>query len=285
MTSHIYRRKDLSLGPRALARAIDAGRLRRVTQGWYVGDGADPDVVRALQLRGRLSCLSVTRKHQIWTPRDTRLHVAIRKSDPAPRIDGVIVHRLPTDSWPTEDPSLPLDMCLDHALRHHSVEAGLMVLESAVRQRLIGVDEAIALIGRQPARAREHGLHLFNPRAESGSETRVRLWAERRNLPVRAQVQIPGVGRVDLLVGDALVIEADSVAWHTSATQYETDRRRDLALQALGFQVVRLSYTQIFGGWPDTVRHLVRVLATGRYRSTPAAEAAPYLPELLPYAA
>src|SRR5262245_29057267 len=52
-------------------------------------------------------------------------------------------------------------------------------------------------------------LDLSDSDAQSGIETKVRLFLRSRRIPFRVQVAISGVGRVDLLVGDRLVIELD----------------------------------------------------------------------------
>jgi very-short-patch-repair endonuclease len=216
----------------------------------------------------------------MWVPRDGRLHVAVRKSDPAPTVSGVTVHRLRSEGWGSSEAALPLETNLHLALRHHSVEVGLTVVESAVEQGLLTPMAAARLVEGQTSRRYHSGLRHFDPRSGSGSETRVRLWFQRRNVRVRSQVHIAGVGRIDLLVGESLVIEVDSAAFHTGRDRYEEDRRRDLTLTALGFQVVRLAYAQVFASWPTTVVLLKQVLGSGRYRLPPSPDALLHLPEL-----
>ncbi len=76
-------------------------------------------------------------------------------------------------------------------------------------------------------------------RAESGSETLVRLMLRALGRRAELQVVIRGVGRVDLVVDGWLVIECDSKAFHSSWDQQREDRRRDQALAALGYVVYR----------------------------------------------
>jgi len=66
-----------------------------------------------------------------------------------------------------------------------------------------------------------------------------------RGIPHSQQVRFAGVGRVDFVIGDGLVIEADSVEFHTDPASFENDRRRDALLTAQGFRVLRFSYRQI----------------------------------------
>lgn len=65
------------------------------------------------------------------------------------------------------------------------------------------------------------------------------------------QARIPGVGHVDLLVGESQIIECDGEVHH-SGTQFRTDRARDLAARDLGYDVLRLSYEQIWVTWEET---------------------------------
>lgn len=276
----ILHSSQLELPRRARDAALSAGFLERVAHGWYATQGADPDIVRAIRVGGRITCLSAAGHHGLWVPENRQLHVALRPCDRLPRVSGVVFHRLETEGWGTGQPIMGLAVVIDHVLRHHSIEDGLAVLESAVERGLAGVEDAHALIAAQTARKRTTGLQHFDARSGSGSETRVRLWFQRRNVRVRTQAQIVGVGRVDLLVGESLVIEVDSVAHHASVEQYEEDRRRDLVLTALSFQVVRLTWAQVFLTWPETVAALRGLLATGRHREPPSPDAYVYLPEL-----
>ena len=136
-----------------------------------------------------------------------------------------------------------------------------MVLESAVNGGRLHAAEARAMISAATQRNRRV-LDFFDPAAESGSETRVRLFLRRHRFPVQSQVLIPGVGRVDLLVGRSLILECDSVAHHSDPT---ADRRRDLDSYALGFDTRRLSYEQVHVSWNSTQQALLSQLRSGHH--------------------
>ena len=56
------------------------------------------------------------------------------------------------------------------------------------------------------------------------------------------------VGRyeVDMLWPEQrLVVEIDGFAFHSSRAAFERDRRRDAALQALGYRVIRLTWSRL----------------------------------------
>ncbi len=109
--------------------------------------------------------------------------------------------------------------------------------------------------------------------AESGSETRVRLFLQQLNIPVAAQAVIDGVGRVDLLVGNNLIIECDSDEHHRSKEAHHKDRTRDLAARDLGYQTIRLSYRQIWFDWDATRESLLTTIRTRRHLRGPRSRA------------
>jgi very-short-patch-repair endonuclease len=53
-----------------------------------------------------------------------------------------------------------------------------------------------------------------------------------------------------------LVVETDGYRYHRGNDAFERDRARDLALQALGFRVIRLSYRQVTEFGPEVVAAL-----------------------------
>jgi very-short-patch-repair endonuclease len=172
-------------------------------------------------------------------------------------------------AWQEDAISYDLVDCLRQVLHFHDVETSLIVLESACNLRLVSSAMVTELIHECPPR-RARLLARFDPRAESGTETRVRLFLVRLGYPVRPQVVIQGVGRVDLLVGESLIIECDSRAHHTGETNYRADRARDLNATASGHHVVRLTWEQTFLTWPTTKSLLLMHLRTRRYLRPPS---------------
>ena len=96
--------------------------------------------------------------------------------------------------------------------------------------------------------------------SQSGLETLVRLFLIRQRIRVRSQVRVAGVGHVDLVVGDRLVLELDGEEFHTGLA-FEEDRRRDFALVQQGYLVLRITYRMIMQDWQrvaDGILALVR---------------------------
>ncbi len=141
----------------------------------------------------------------------------------------------------------------------------IVTLDSALKQERVSRTELEFLVAGLPAKYRAY-LDLADGSAASGPETKARLGLHRYNIPYRTQVKIAGVGSVDLVVGDRLVVEADGREWHTTTEAYLEDRRRDLELTAFGYAVLRLSYLQVMERW-DAVIDVIRALvARGEHR-------------------
>jgi very-short-patch-repair endonuclease len=253
----------------AIRVALARGSLRRLARGWYDAGGSSADELAAAAAGGRVGCLTGLRDHGVWVPPTTHPHIIAPRWLPA-GVTGV-QHPLPrVAAWAPSSIRYDVVECLRQVLRHHDVETSLIVLESACNQRLVSTATVRELIAECPIPVAEQ-LARFDPRSESGSETKVRLFLVRLGYPVRPQVFIPGVGRVDLLVGKSLIIECDSHAHHTGETNYRVDRSRDLNATAGGYRVLRLAWEQIFLTWAATQGLLVTHLRTRRYRQPPLA--------------
>jgi very-short-patch-repair endonuclease len=253
----------------AVRSAVSSGSLRKLSYGWYEAGTCSVDEHTAASAGLRVGCLTGLRELGVWVPPTAHPHMITPRWSQA-RGAG-IRHVLPRGaSWPRTRITYGIDDCLRQALRHHDVETGLIVLESAANLRLLTAGTVTELIREAPPHVADQLERRFDPRSESGTETRVRLFLARRRYPIRPQVVIPDVGRVDLLVGESLIIECDSRAHHTGETSYASDRRRDLRAAALGYTVIRLTWEQVFLDWDATRALLLEHLRTRRYRRPPA---------------
>ena len=80
----------------------------------------------------------------------------------------------------------------------------------------------------------------------------MRWWLESLHVPVTPQVVVPGVGRVDLKLGQNWIIECDSVRHHGERSRYYADRSRDRASLIEGCLVLRLTWEDIWLRWEET---------------------------------
>lgn len=254
--------------PAEVRELLAQGRLTRVARQWLADPFTATEAIRAVQLGGRLGCVSACRHHGLWTPQDPDLHVAVSASAtlPATPPAGIRFHRL---AAPCPTAVLPLAEAVAQALRHHDAETGLIVLESAVNGgRMTEADARLLLAGLPTRKAR--AAQYFSPLAQSGSETRLRLFFQRHRIPVQPQAFIPGVGRVDLLVGRSWIVEADSEAHHAQPQDVMVDRSRDLNSRVEGFDRDRLSFEQIWHSWDLTQEFLLTRARTRRHLRPPA---------------
>ncbi len=143
------------------------------------------------------------------------------------------------------------------AANHLDEEDFIVILDSIVRLRLIEQVDVRDIALASP-HAHRRLWEKCDGRAESGTETMVRLRLRALRIRLRVQVRIPGVGIVDFLVGRRLVIEVDGAEPHRD--RFQSDRTRDRRLKALGFEVIRLTYRDVVYDWDDVLPDILDVI-------------------------
>lgn len=260
--------------PHEAARAVQSGRLLRVRRGWFALPGAPRPLVDAVSAGGRLSCVSVLRRHGVWSMRDWRPHVRTgRHSGHSPgqreaARSGLVVHRAHSDEPLGAAAEDPFDVALRHAVRCQPMLDAVASLDSAVNTGIMSIGDLAWVLDPLPSRLRR--LHdLVDGSCQSGLETKARLGLRAINVPHRLQVEIEGVGHVDIVIGDRLVLELDGWQWHSAKKDFEEDRRRDLLLARLGYLVIRVSYQQVSYGWNAVMATVQSLIARGEHRWAP----------------
>ena len=76
-----------------------------------------------------------------------------------------------------------------------------------------------------------------------------------------------GIGRVDLLVEGAVVVETDGREYHDNDDAFERDRARDRALHARGLVVVRFTRKEVVSTPGLVLADTLRVLGALRSRA------------------
>lgn len=247
-----------------LAAASNAGEIRRLRQGVFGLPGTSTDIVTAAQHGGALTCAAALRAHGVWVlpAADGEVHVWLGRSGRHHRHDGCSCtsHYSPGRA---ELGLAPVVACLIHAYRCLEEEAFFAAYESAWNKRLIGAHDR-ARIRRELPAAAGWMLDLARPDAESGLESLLRLRLHLLGIRLDCQVNIPGVGRVDFVVGGRIILEADGKENHTLAKRH-ADLKRDAAASALGYETLRFDYAMIVHDWPTVVAAILP--AVGRARS------------------
>lgn len=248
---------------RAIRRAVAAGELRRLRPGWYATPTADADVARAVASGGAASCITALAALGVWVPHDHRVHVRRTRRLRGELASGLVACDVPHARTTSVDQ--PIDGVLGALAAAAGCLTGEMltvVIDSALHRGLTNRRELEGLWRHAPRRVRR-ALAAADGRAESGTETLVRVRLAARGIRFTPQVRI-GDKRVDLLLG-RLIIEVDSKAWHLDEEAYERDRARDRQLAALGYQVIRLTYAQVLQDWAAVEADLLATIAQGAH--------------------
>ncbi|NNC11924.1 type IV toxin-antitoxin system AbiEi family antitoxin domain-containing protein [Planctomonas sp. JC2975] len=250
--------RNAGLTKSKIASAVAAGELAHLRRGWYAERSAGEDARAAVRIGGVLTASSASRHHGLWTPDDDRLHVLVAHNAARLRLPepsgtpAVCLHWAPGALQVTAVAG-PLQLLRD-SLHCQGLETTVVVADSALDRRLVTL---ASLRSTLPSVAR-----WCDSTSQSGTESLCRLRLRRRRIPVRTQVRIEGVGFVDLLVGERLVIECDSRTFH-DGYQSARDYDRDLALCRQGYLLIRLQYRHVIFEW-DKVEALILGIVRAR---------------------
>ncbi|MFS0717628.1 DUF559 domain-containing protein [Arthrobacter sp. 1P04PC] len=233
-----------------LTAGVASGVVVRVRRGHYALPGNAGEYGAAREIRGLLTCLSAAPGYGLWTlVPAARRHVCVghRLAPPGVIQHGRILH--------PRHPTLPMVGLADvllHALRCLPEREALVMIQCAVGRGDISLAFLRGrLTGNRNARARSV-LDLIIPRADSLLEVLANAAFVRAGLYIRRHVEIPGVGEVDFLVEDLVIVETDG-ATHLEPFQVKKDRRRNNTAVVGGYLVLRF-------GYDDVVHHPERMV-------------------------
>lgn len=255
-----------------LRRAVRDGRLIRARQGWYCLPETPDLMVRAVRVGGRLGCVSAARWHELAVRATGATHVVVHghtsrlrtEYNPRKRLSGsrasTVVHWGSIESEPRVLES-PLQ-CLLSMARCQSPERVVAAVDSAIRAKLVSRGQWRRATVGVPERLKAL-LDEADGVAESITESVMLFRLRRLGLHPRQQVAFAGVGDVDFLLGERLVIEVDGRAFHSDEERFERDRRRDARLSVHGCRVLRFSYKQVFERWAEVRAAIFAALARG----------------------
>lgn len=239
------------------------GTITGIRPGWYAVSDARPIVVAAVKAGAAITCVSALRFHpDVWIPpgqSTTHLrrprHLTHRSTHRRCR-----AHRaLPTPIHAVD----PLPIALLCAANCLPDEQMVAVLDSVLHSATLSSDDLQELFVGAPQRIARL-LGLLDAAAESGTESITRYRLHCLGISVRSQVVLPW-GRVDLLVGDKLVIECDSEGFH-SGSRRRADLRRDRLAVRGDFRVMRIDYEDVMSDWDRVREDILDIVRTGRHR-------------------
>ncbi len=237
--------------------AFQAGWIFRVRHGWYALPGRIREVEEAMRVGGILAASTAVSSYGVWTVGSRELHVSVRWNSCRLRAPMDCHRRLSADTdsgvkihWDQsqQHPAggvfrVPLAEAILQLYRNRGEDEAVAAIDSALNKRLISLPQLSS------AGVPDALLTLADPRAESGIESMTRIRLGRVGIRSQSQVEVLGIGRVDLVVGDRLVLELDGQEYHSGPVAFAADRDRDAKLAALGFVVLRFSYWQVVHDW------------------------------------
>lgn len=255
--------------------AVRRASIWRVRQARYVTPGASSDAIAATRVGGMLAGPSAAKSYGLWSGFDHRLHISVGdnssrlRTNFAPALDPerltpdfsdreVVLHWLVGGAVPEFGPEcwrVPLEVCLRQMVSWSDRETALACLDSARTRFGMSTSALAGLFQDAPVSDR---LLVLSSRegSDSGTESIVRERLAAAGIVVVQQVQFPGM-RVDMqILGTRVLIEVDSEEFHGTSEAQERDLRRDAALAALGYTVVRLPFARVFGDWPWCLRQV-----------------------------
>lgn len=187
---------------------------------------------------------------------DAPVHVTVAGPGRGPR-PGVVVHRVAAfdssevtqiDGIPVTAPARTL-FDLANVVRGRELE---QAMARAERKRLTNRSELLSLVSRH---SRRRGIGALRHLLQDGAEpVLARSEAEERFLALIRRARLPapeansriGNYEVDFVWrAQRVAVEVDGFAFHSSRVQFESDRRRDADLSAMGFRVIRVTWQQV----------------------------------------
>lgn len=263
---------------RSLTSAVRVGTLARVRRDHYALPTLARQTARAVRVGGRLGCTSALASYGVFVFDEPHPHIHIKANAARLRApdssrrpltrsnrSGAVLHWRPLiDLLDGDEYRVGLRDALAQAVLCQHAWHAVASIDNALHQGLISEFDVADMFNALPEMYA--GLQTcIDKRAEAGQETVLRMIARDAGLRYDLQRMIDGVGRVDMLVEDCLVCEADSRAHHDGSEAHVRDRGRDLAAAELGYASLRPAYQHTMHH-PERVRDAMLGLVTGTRR-------------------
>ena len=208
----------------------------------------DAGGVECCEAHGDRALVALARRQHGVVTTTGAVHVTVTGRQPRPR-PGLRIHRSHSlnaavkQGLPLTTPPRTLIDLAPHLPQHELDRATEQVQILGLASR---TEIAAQLSNRRGARALHAALHDEPTLTRSEAERRLLDLIRKAGLP-RPQTNVKIAGyEVDLLWRQQrLIVEVDGYAFHSGRAAFERDRRRDAALQAAGYRVVRFTWRQI----------------------------------------
>lgn len=269
---------------RVLTELVGVGEIRKISRGIYVTADAPELAVLAHKFNAKVTCTSALEFSGLRTlSKSEEVHLAIPRDSgiriPQHLRGRVILHR-ENPAWLALSERSNQFLRTPNGLKQtnllapwaavfariticQTLQAAVVALDAGISENLIERDDVEHLLrkGHYPSALRV--LDFAARSSQSVLESIVRLVLVQAGISVSAQKFITGVGYVDLLIEDWLVIELDGFAYHADREQFRKDRARDRELVKLGYTVLRYAYEHVINN-PELVLADVRYFLAKR---------------------
>lgn len=269
----------VGLARRAIEHRLETGRLhlvhrgayavghRNITgKGWYMAAvlaiGADADLSHrsagdlwAIRRTSRRR-VDVTAPRRIDSRREIETHFAVLPPDETTVLDGIPVTTVPRTLFD-----------LASVLTLHELERAFEQSEALRLTDPLSVED---ILNRYPGRPGTRNLRQVLGQdlrgiTRSELEERFLVLLDEAGLPrphLNATIALNGTHfEVDCLWRkQRLIVELDSRSWHDTGRALDRDSERDRRLQAAGFRVVRITWTQLTQDPAGVARDLAKLL-------------------------
>jgi very-short-patch-repair endonuclease len=232
---------EAGLSDAAVMRRVRAGRLHRVHRGVYAVGHIAPSNKRrwmaAVLALGEGAVLSHRSAAALWKllpPPDNQVDISLPSRSGRKRREGIRIHR-PESLQPqetTRQRGIPVTSPARTLADLRSVVSGRELRQATRQADFLGLPT---------------GPDIAVDKTRSELERRFLWLCRRHRLPKPAvNLQMGGLTVDFCWVERRLIVETDGYQSHRGRAAFEGDRKRDLELRARGFDVVRLSYRQVF---------------------------------------
>lgn len=246
----------------AIRRAVASDQALAVGHGTFALPWAPREVALASLFRAQVGCVTACEHWglPLWGAH-RGIHLVVPRHRSASRRDPrelaeVTIHRtsspLPSGGW------APVAGAIDQSAWCTTPVEQLVLVDAALHRRLF-LPRDVGHFGAGTARRRAWLRRMASAAAESTLETVARVGLVTAGLKVREQVWERGVGRVDFVVEEAVVVEVDGWEFHQSRDAFERDRARDRELLARGLPVLRFTARELRADLAGAVRQVAEV--------------------------
>lgn len=263
--------EQAGFGRAAIRHAVSQGMVTKIRRGVFAIPVPHP-LQEAVRHHGLLTCLSAAPAYELWTLKQaSTLHLCRTHPVPTP---GVKEHGRPIHPRHAWLPVAGLADVLLHGMRCLPELESLVMVQSATGRGDISLGFLYArAVGRRNGKVRQV-LDLVIPRADSLLEVLANTHFARAGLRVRRHVFIQGVGEVDFLVEECLVVETDG-STHFEPRAVKKDQRRNNKSILGGYLVLRYYYEDVVHSPDAMMAEVLAVLELKRRDVFPVGPARP----------